>query len=61
VEALGSGDGALRLWTCVGPFLRITSATVSIAVPSGAAVVRLDRHLAADLELVRTRGIRLFN
>ena len=61
VGALGSGGGRRRLWTCVGPFSRISSATVTVAAPPGVAAVRLGWHLAADLELVRTRGIRLFN
>lgn len=61
VGALGSGGGRRRLWTCVGPFSRISSATVTVAAPPGVVAVRLGWHLAADLELVRTRGIRLFN
>ena len=61
VGASGSGGGRRRLWTCVGPFSRISSATVTVAAPPGVAAVRLGWHLAADLELVRTRGIRLFN
>ncbi|CAB1425812.1 unnamed protein product [Pleuronectes platessa] len=64
---IGSGRGRRRrLWTLVGTFSRITSATA----PAGETLrsrggpplaVHLGWRLAADLELVRTRGIRLFN
>ena len=66
LEGTGYGGRRRRLWTRVGPFSRITSATA----PAGGTLrsrggpppaVRLGWRLAADLELVRTRGIRLFN
>ncbi|CAB1433490.1 unnamed protein product [Pleuronectes platessa] len=66
LEGTGYGGRRRRLWTSVGPFSRITSATA----PAGGNLrsrggplpaERLGWHLAADLELVRTRGIRLFN
>lgn len=71
----GARRGARRrLWTCAGPFSRISPATarvgtsVSVTPLSGGGpgraaspARRLGRRLAAGLELVRTRGIRLFN
>ena len=60
------GGGWRRLWTRAGPFSRISPAAVpvggSFPVRAGASPAgRLGWRLAADLELVRTRGIRLFN
>ncbi|CAB1451802.1 unnamed protein product [Pleuronectes platessa] len=52
------------LWTRVGPFSRITSATATAGgtlCSRAHPAVRLGWRLVADLELVRTRGIRLFN
>ena len=66
-HARGAGAGGRRrLWTRAGPYSRISSATVLATGPSppgeGAALAGcLGWRLAADLELVRTRGIRLFN
>lgn len=53
------GGGRWRLWTRAGPFLWIAPAAVPVVLPRQAG--GLGRRLAADLELVRTRGIRLFN
>ncbi|CAN0017112.1 unnamed protein product [Lampetra fluviatilis] len=65
-----------RVWTCAGPFLRSASAAAvrwlrpcgpgapprGARTPCGVGLAhRLGRRLAAGLELVRTRGIRLFN
>ena len=59
---VGFGGWQRRLWTRAGPFSRISPATVLVGpVYAGSPAGCLGRRLAADLELVRTRGIRLFN
>lgn len=62
-EGTGYGGRRRRLWTRAGPFSRISPATAPVGAPfaRGPPAGRLGWRLAAGLELVRTRGIRLFN